>query len=443
MKTKLSFFLPGLKIKRWLILLIISALSLGFGVQIALGVNAEKLSARFLVFMKSFITIKPEVFLGIFFVLVGLTGLSLGTHKLLTSVRQLLKGKPTTRMSELFLQKRQTARGPKIVVIGGGTGLSVLLRGLKHYTHNLTAVVTVADDGGSSGILREEMGVLPPGDIRNCILAMAEAESSLQDLFNYRFTEGSLAGHNFGNLFLAAMTQVSGGSFEQAIKEMGRVLAVSGRVYPATLEKVTLNAETYSGDIIRGETNIGVNDRPIKRLFLEPSGAKALPEVLKALREADAVVLGPGSLYTSILPNLLIEDITKALKKTPALVLYVVNVMCQPGETIHFKASDHVKTLVEYLKPNTLDFVVLNKGEVPESWKHPYSLEGSEPVIFDGEEIISMGYNILANDYLKFDEFIRHDEEALAKDIIDLIFSKKYTVEERRQISAAFNNFAD
>jgi uncharacterized cofD-like protein len=254
-------------------------------------------------------------------------------------------------------------RGPRIVVIGGGTGLSVALRGLKEYTSHLTAIVTVADDGGSSGRLRRDLGVLPPGDFRNCLVAMADVEPLMQTLFQYRFTDSSpeLDGHSFGNLFIVAMGEVTG-NFERALREASRVLAVRGQVLPSTIEDVTLCAELGDAELVAGESNVSASSIPIERVFLEPENPPAFPEAVKAIHEADMVVVGPGSLYTSVLPNLLVRGVADALINSNALKVYVCNVATQPGETDGYRITDHLDALVRHLpiEESPFDYVVVN-----------------------------------------------------------------------------------
>lgn len=313
---------------------------------------------------------------------------------------------------------------PRIVAIGGGTGLSTMLRGLKLFTTNITAVVTVADDGGGAGILREDLGILPPGDIRNCILALANTEPTMEQLLQYRFTEGMLKGQSFGNLFLAAMIGISN-SFEEAVKRMSEVLAVSGKVLPVTVEDVRLVAELENGTIIRGESKIPEiqqkeNSR-IKRIYLEPSPAAPFEEVLVDILNAEAIVLGPGSLYTSVIPNLLVDGICDAIETSKAIKIYVCNIMTQPGETLGYTATDHIKALFDHgLK--SLDYVIVNKGEIPEEYRQRYIRDLSEPVKYDKEEIEKMGIKVVEEDLVTIkQEYIRHDEQKLAEIIVDLI----------------------
>ena len=259
-------------------------------------------------------------------------------------------------------------RQPRIAAIGGGHGLSAMLRGLKTYTKNITAIVTVADDGGGSGMLREDLGMLPPGDIRNCIMALANTEPTMQQLLNYRFTDGSLAGQSFGNLFLAAMNGISG-SFDEAVHRMGDVLAITGRVLPVTNQDVRLEAEFHDGSRVLGESKIfyakKINNSRIRKVRLVPERPAALPESVQAIRDADIVVIGPGSLYTSIIPNFLVDGIADAIRRSRAVKALVLNVMTQDGETEGYTASDHVKAILHHAGPNVVDVCVANSRPVP------------------------------------------------------------------------------
>lgn len=314
--------------------------------------------------------------------------------------------------------------GHRIVVIGGGTGLSTMLRGLKQYTANITAVVTVADDGGGSGILREDLGILPPGDIRNCILALANTEPTMEELLQYRFTEGMLKGQNFGNLFLAAMTGISK-SFEEAVKKMSDVLAVSGKVLPVSLDNMRLIAELKNGTIIKGESSIPPiqqkENSPIKRIYIEPDYAAPLEEVLIDILNADAVVLGPGSLYTSIVPNLLVDGICDVIESSKAIKIYVLNIMTQPGETTGYNAYDHVMALYSHgLK--SLNYVIVNNKDVPLSYVNRYSEDMSQPVRYEKDKLERIGLKVIEKDIIAFKNmYIRHDEQKLAEVIMDLL----------------------
>lgn len=332
-------------------------------------------------------------------------------------------------LEDLIQDDRLLIKGPKIVVIGGGTGLSTMLRGLKYYTSNITAVVTVGDDGGGSGVLREDLGMLPPGDIRNCIMALADTEPVMQELLQYRFKDGRLKGQSFGNLFLAAMDGISD-NFEDAVRKMSSVLAVTGEVLPVTLEDMVLEAELKNGNKVRGESvieNEVINQNsPIHRLSILPKDAKALEAALDAIEEADAIVLGPGSLYTSVLPNLLVKDICKGVKKSKALKIYICNIMTQPGETDGFKASDHVKVLFDHCGREVVDCIIANEQDIPEELKEKYALESSEIVELDIEKLEKMGMDIVKGNLREIKEnYVRHNSEYLAQLLIETIMEKQ------------------
>jgi uncharacterized cofD-like protein len=271
-----------------------------------------------------------------------------------------LPGNSSSSMVEVIHAFRLKSRGPRIVAIGGGTGLSSLLRGLKAYTSNLSVIVTVADDGGSSGRLRDEYRILPPGDFRQCLIALADAEPLMKQLFDHRFKEGSLDGHSFGNLFIMAMADVTG-NFEKALRESGKVLAVKGTIIPSTLQDVTLVA-SINGHVVEGESKIPKQNAPISQVFLKPDGALLNPEALQAIMSAELVVIGPGSLYTSILPNLLVEGMVEAIKASPALKVYICNLASQEGETEGYDVDDYLRVLHEHIGVNIFDFVLVNSN---------------------------------------------------------------------------------
>lgn len=311
---------------------------------------------------------------------------------------------------------------PRIVVIGGGTGLSVLLRGLKQYPAEITAIVTVADDGGSSGRLREELKVPPPGDIRNVLVAMSDVEPLLEELMQHRFKgDGTLAGHSLGNLMLSAMTDITG-NFTHAIREMSKVLSVQGKVLPASNRATILRAEYTDGTEQIGESLIpeAGKDKRIKRVTLQPENAVPLPETLSALRKADLIVLGPGSLYTSVLPNLIVPKIGEGVVKAKAKKVYVCNVMTQPGETTGYTASDHVQALYDHLGTSFIDSIIVNDEKVPDEMMERYAEELAKPVIFEEEKLKEQGLNIIHERILTYhNDVIRHDTNKLA----ELIFS--------------------
>lgn len=307
----------------------------------------------------------------------------------------------------------------KVVVIGGGTGLSTMLRGLKQYTSHITAIVTVGDDGGGSGKLREDLGMLPPGDIRNCILALADTEPLMEDLLQYRFTEGSLKGQCFGNLFLAAMAGISE-NFEDAVQKMSSVLAVKGKVLPVTLDDMKLVAELENGEIIEGESKIPseviVRKTRIKKIAIKPIDAKPLEEAIKAINNADVIIMGPGSLYTSIIPNLLVKGIPEAICKSPAKKVYISNVMTQPGETDGFKVSNHLKVLMDYGVAGNIDYVIANNGIIPPDIKEKYARENAELVVLDYENISNLNVNVIEADLIKITKrYVKHNAEKLAE----------------------------
>lgn len=288
---------------------------------------------------------------------------------------------------------------PRVVAIGGGTGLSTMLRGLKRHTRNLTAIVTVADDGGGSGVLREELGMPPPGDIRNCLRSLANTEPLMEALLDYRFTEGSLKGQSFGNLFLAALNGMSG-SFDLAVSRMSDVLAITGRVLPVTNEDIQLVAEFEDGSRVFGESKISAHkkahgDSQIKRVHLIPEAPKALPDSIRAIEEAELIVLGPGSLYTSIIPNLLTAGIAEAIANSDAVRVYVLNVMTQGGETEGYAASDHIKALFTHSGAKLFDLCLANGADMPEATLRRYRDEGSEPTIVDTEKIRELGVEVV------------------------------------------------
>ncbi|MFB0847060.1 gluconeogenesis factor YvcK family protein [Paenibacillus oleatilyticus] len=312
---------------------------------------------------------------------------------------------------------------PRIVVIGGGTGLSVMLRGLKHKPVDITAIVTVADDGGSSGILRSELEMIPPGDIRNVLSALADVEPLLGQLLDYRFDKGNgLAGHSLGNLMLAAMCDITG-DFVTGVRELSRVLAVRGRVLPASDHSIVLRALMEDGSIVEGESNIPKARGVIRRVSIEPKDVRALPEALEALREADAILVGPGSLYTSILPNLLVPEIAKTIIESNALKIFICNVMTQPGETDDYKVSDHLRAVRDHVGSDLFDYVIVNNGDIPEQVQSKYAEQGAKIVPLDLDEVTKQGYKVIADQLVLFRTYLRHDAEKLSQHIYQLVES--------------------
>lgn len=401
----LKWLYPGMKVKRWL------ALALLGGLLLMMGSALLTAEAGLLV---------RAVSLGI--LALGWYVLTFSYVRMLVSLLDVVL--PSSQQGDLVdivFKRRQLQKGPKIVAIGGGTGLSTLLQGLKSFTTNLTAIVTVADDGGSSGRLREEFGMLPPGDIRNCLVALADVEPLMQQLFQYRFgSDSALRGHNFGNLFITAMTQITG-DFQRAIQASSRVLAIRGRVIPSTCDKVRLVAEHDDGSVTLGESSISNASTPIRRVYLEPAGPKATPEALQAIAEADAIALGPGSLYTSIIPNLLADGIVPAIVQSKALKIYVCNVMTQFRETTGYRASDHVRALVTHSNPGIVQVCIVNTTKAPSHLLEKYLKEGAYPVEPDAEQIRQLGYQVVAEDVLNVRDFLRHNPAKVAHLIIQLI----------------------
>lgn len=316
---------------------------------------------------------------------------------------------------------------PKVVAIGGGTGLSVLLRGLKEYTSNITAIVTVADDGGGSGILREDLGMLPPGDIRSCILALANTEPTMEKLLQFRFKEGMLKGQSFGNLFLAAMNEIYG-SFEVAIKETSNVLAVTGKVLPMTLENVVLYAVLENGHVIKGESKIPLKNKELKsridHIYMEPKISYPLDEAIMAIEEADVIALGPGSLYTSVIPNLLVNDMLSKIRSSKAPKVYISNVMTQPGETDGYTVLDHVNAILKHSCEDFLDYVIANIERIQEETLEKYIFDGSEPVVLgdsDEDVLEKKGIKLIKENLVDIKkDYIRHNSMKLSQILMDI-----------------------
>jgi uncharacterized cofD-like protein len=411
-----KWFIPGAGIKRWCLLFIAGLVSLS--VSIAFAIQNYSKGVLYIAIMA----------------IIALAGLSMAFTALkaiISWVLKVLRHKNINRpldsegLSSLLHEKRISVRGPKIVAVGGGTGLSTMLRGLKQYSSKLTALVTVADDGGGSGVLREDLGILPPGDIRNCILALANTEPIMQKLLQYRFQDGMLKGQSFGNLFLAAMDGISD-SFEEAVKKMSDVLAVTGTVLPITLDDVRLCAETDKGNTILGEFNIGhrslAHKEKINRVYLNQPNVKPLSEAIDAIMDADIVVLGPGSLYTSIIPNLLVDGVKEAMQRTKAIIVYVCNVMTQPCETDGYTLSDHIKAIEKHSKKGLIDFCIANTASIPAELEQRYSEDGAELVKVDAQVVEKMGIELITGDYKAVNNnLVRHDSEKLAKKIIELV----------------------
>ena len=413
------WLLPGLGVKRWLIVAALGAVLLVNGISRWLTDEGAHIGANELVdwIIGDFF---PPANLSYVFMVLGVLLIALGIWRWLNSIVMAVTpyGTPDSMIDALL--ETRLKRGYKIVTVGGGTGLSTLLRGLKKHTSNLTAIVTVSDDGDSSGRLQKELGVLPPGDIRNCLVALADDEALVTDLFRYRFTEGDgLTGHSFGNLFLAAMTGITG-NFDEAIKVSSRVLNVKGRVIPATLSVARLCAQLVDGTIVEGESNITASPGAIDHVYLDPIDARPLDDVITAIRDADAIVLGPGSLYTSILPNLLVEKIAAEIELASAVKIYVCNVMTQPGETAGYSASQHVEKLFDNAHARVCDIVVVN-DQLPRKLREAYAVEGQVPVEVDTVDLDRLGVKTVRASVISETENVRHDPEKLAAVIVGII----------------------
>ena len=425
--TKWLYF--GLHIKRWLALLVVAVTIMGLGFAYLLR---ELYVAYTFPDSAYWITLQfiPQWIRGVLFV--GIAGglAAFAGWRLNRSLASTLLPASQSDEDDIFervYQRRTQERGPRIVAIGGGTGLSMLLRGLKRYSANLTAIVTVADDGGSSGRLRRDLQVIPPGDLRNCIAALADAEPLVTDLFQYRFDERAgegIAGHSFGNLFITAMAEVTG-NMEEAIAATSRVLAVRGRIVPASLEDVTLGAKLRNGETIRGESRIATAGSQPEMVFIEPPDVRAHPQAVRAILEADFVIIGPGSLYTSILPNLLVQQIGEALVETQAHKVLISNVATQAGETDGYDAADHLAAIHRHLdSPRLIDVVLANSNlpadPLPDEWQ-------SDPVSAPGDANY-FGARLALADVVDPEQRYRHDSERLASAVMRLYYERDLRV---------------
>jgi uncharacterized cofD-like protein len=420
----LRWLQPGLHIKRWLLLMGLGVAILSFGAAYAVrgayasdfrftGVSAN---LRYLT-----LAVLPNWMRALIFV-------TLGVGLLLVSLRQLSRSmlvpflKGGEDLADVYYKHRTIAKGPRVVALGGGTGLSALLRGIKEYTGNLTAIVTVADDGGSSGKLREQYRILPPGDFRQCLTALAETEPLMTQLFQHRFSEGALDGHAFGNLFIMAMAEITG-DFEHALRESGKVLAVRGTILPSTLHDVVLVAELEDGQEAVGESRIPLSMMPIRHVYLEPRHALINPEAEQAILNAELITVGPGSLYTSILPNLLVEGMITTLKSAKAPKVYICNVATQKGETDHFTVSDHLDALEKHVGPGLFDYVLVNSNL---NYPLPPSAlaAGAVQVTFDRSNVLRHGVRISMADVVAETPSTHHDPQKLSRTIMKQIYKK-------------------
>ncbi len=413
MPEDVKWLMPGLQVKRWFALIFLGAVLMTLGVLILFDIKPVFYTMEFI--RKIAMNVSTE-WIAFAIVMFGAGMFFKGWQKTNLSM---LDGADKQSLLENLYRRRKLNRGPKIVAVGGGTGLSMLLRGIKNITNNVTAVVTVGDDGGSSGRLREEMGVLPPGDIRNCIAALADDEDLVTKLFQYRFRNGEgLEGHSFGNLFLTALCSITG-DMVRAVKESSNVLSIRGRVLPSTLDDMKLVAEMEDGRIIHGESNIPEAHGKIKRLFTDPQNCHALTDVISAIREAELIILGPGSLYTSVIPNLLIQEISHEIAKSNAKKIYVCNIMTQPGETDGYSVCDHVNAIMKHAGSKKVIDAVLVNDFMPSNLAKKYEMAGSYPVKLDFENLKKLGVKLVTRKLIEDSKegLVRHSSNRVARAI--------------------------
>ena len=414
LKKDAGWLLPGLEVKRWFLLIFLGSIMIVLGFMVLANVRPIYLTLELI---RKAALVLPSNVLAAIFILIGGAIFFKGWQKTTLSIMDMDSSKGNSSVLEKLYRRRMLNKGAKIVAIGGGTGLSMLLRGIKKYTNNVTAIVTVGDDGGSSGRLREEMGILPPGDIRNCIAALADDEDMITELFQYRFKNGEgLEGHSFGNLFLTALCAITG-DMVRAVKESSNVLNIRGVVLPATLDDMKLAAVFEDGKIVHGESNIPEAHGKIKRLFTEPEHCKALPEAITAIKEADLIILGPGSLYTSVIPNLLVDGIVEAITNSTAKKIYVCNIMTQPGETDNYSVASHVNALISHAGGKKIIDAVLVNDSLPDNISEGYAKSGSIPVRLDMENIAPIGIEVVSQKLLQENKqgLVRHSSHRVAR----------------------------
>ncbi len=419
LKRLTTWLIPGIGVKRWVLLILAGTTLLGVGLGIViLEVYRTAPETWWLpVISTASLRFLPRPLRAIIFGGIGLGMVTYGIWALNHSIiRPFIQ--PGHHVVDTLRRHKQRERGPRIVAIGGGHGLAALLRGLKEYSHNITAIVTVADDGGSSGRIRRELGILPPGDVRNCLAALSNDEALLGQLFQYRFSSGdsNLSGHSFGNLFISALSEITG-SFEEAVAESGRVLGVQGRVLPSTLHDVKLSADVLMPNAVNeirveGESQIPLSRGRIRRIWLEPNNPPAFPQSIQAILSADLLLIGPGSLYTSILPNMLVPDLAEAVRSSRGLKLFICNVATQPGETDGYTCGDHIRVFEQHLGRGLFDLAVVNKlfeGTLPErvNWVMP-------------EDTLNQEFPVYQADLVDVLHAWRHDSQKLAQVIMDL-----------------------
>jgi len=423
----LKWLYPNLNIKRWFLLAVfgIFLFATGFSVMNdGVAIGYAELQFRSVVYQMTGSTQHIIVPTGAIISVLGIAAIIIGFKRMLHSIISSVLPENEGRIVDMIYTRNHLRRGPKIVVVGGGTGLSALLRGLKQYTCNLTAIVTVSDDGGSSGKLRDELGIQPMGDVRNCLVALADTEDIMDTLFSYRFESGTLKGHSLGNLLLAGLTDTFG-DFQKGIEQVSKVFAIRGKVFPSTLEQVVLVADLEDGTRVEGETAVRVTKGKIDRVYLEPSNCHPLPEALQALEEADLIVLGPGSLYTSVLPNLLVVGLREKIREVKAPCVYVCNVMTEKGETDGYLVSDHLKAILDHCGTGFVDAVLATKGKITAPLLKRYDAEEAVPVVADPKQVEQLGAKYYEANLVQVGNVVRHDPDRLAKELIRLLFRLK------------------
>lgn len=414
MPKQAGWLIPGLQVKRWFALILFGTALMTVGILILFDLQPIYNSMQFISKIATKISTEWLAF-GI--IMFGAAIFFKGWQKTNLSILDLEEDRNSDVLLEHLYRRRKLNRGPRIVAVGGGTGLSMLLSGVKNITNNLTAIVTVGDDGGSSGRLREDLGILPPGDIRHCITALADDEDLVNKLFKYRFNNGEgLEGHSFGNLFITALCDITG-DMVSAVRASSKVLSIRGRVLPATLDDMKLVAKMEDGRVIHGESAIPEAHGKIERLYTEPECCKALPEVIEAIKNAELIILGPGSLYTSVIPNLLIKEISDEISKSKAKKIYVCNIMTQPGETDNYKVSDHLKALIKHAGSDKIVDAVLVNDYLPDNLADKYKEAKSYPVILDNSEVKKMGIKIFAKKLIQDSKegLVRHSSTRVAR----------------------------
>lgn len=432
LKSIFKWFYPGMHVKRWILIIILGLLILIGGVLLFFldwtVLLRIKSALQYLFAQLPFSPLNDpwREIIALGFLIVAVTLIVYGVKKLIESLVSVILPEHRQKLADIVFEKRLPRKSLKIVAIGGGTGLSTLLRGIKQLPVEPTALVTVADDGGSSGRLRQELGILPPGDIRSCLVALSDTEPLMEDLFQYRFEEGpSLGGHNFGNIFIAALTKITG-DFGQAVISASQVLRVKGKALPITLNDVTLRAEFEDGTIEEGETRIRQAGKKIKSLSLKPVDSQPLAEVLELIRTADAIILGPGSLFTSVIPPILQREVSMAIKESWATKIYVANIMTEHGETDDFTVSDHLRVLFSHAGSKTCDYCLINRASISEEALKRYRLELAEPVRIDTEKVRALGVIPVIADLAMEEQVVRHDPSKLAQSLWGVILKAKH-----------------